>query len=222
MTVGLTRIVVASSLPLVADTVEAALSSRGFQTCVLQREVDVLGISRFRPEAGVLLSDIASAAQLQEARQFLASGGGVPWLLLSGAPAGPIWGAAIEAGAVGVFPSGSSLEEVDDVLRRLAAGQEVMGEQERQGWVDTWHRARNRHALVLQQMSSLTPRERDVLMLLYRGRRVRDIATDLEVSEATVRSHVKTTLRKLGASSQIDAVALLAWLRDNPQLGLPD
>ncbi len=65
----------------------------------------------------------------------------------------------------------------------------------------------------LAAVNLLTPRERDVVALLMEGRRVSSIARLLYVSPQTVRNHLKSIFRKLGAHSQAD---LLDWLRGPP------
>ena len=57
---------------------------------------------------------------------------------------------------------------------------------------------------------SLTPREAEVLGLLAAGRGTQEMAEDLNVSPATVRSHVEHLLRKLGAHSRLEAVVVAA------------
>lgn len=52
----------------------------------------------------------------------------------------------------------------------------------------------------------LSGREREVLHLLAEGRSNRTIAQQLQLSEATVKSHVSRLLDKLGASSRLEAV----------------
>lgn len=54
----------------------------------------------------------------------------------------------------------------------------------------------------------LTPREREVLRLMREGRDAKAIAGELEVSVHTARSHIKRLLAKLGAHSQLEAVAI--------------
>ena len=54
----------------------------------------------------------------------------------------------------------------------------------------------------------LRPRELDVLRRLAAGRRNREIATDLAISENTVKFHVANIYRKLGATSRSEATAL--------------
>ena len=59
----------------------------------------------------------------------------------------------------------------------------------------------------------LTPREDEVLRLLASGLRQEEIASRLVVSRRTVGSHIQNVLRKMGASSRTQAVAL-AYRRD--------
>ncbi len=54
------------------------------------------------------------------------------------------------------------------------------------------------------QLTSLTPREREIDVLVADGRSNRQIAERLFVSERTVETHVSHVLAKLGASTRID------------------
>lgn len=61
-----------------------------------------------------------------------------------------------------------------------------------------------------RDLADLTPTEAKILWALMRGRSADDIARDHVVSIATVRTQIKQVLGKLGAKSQLSAVAL-AW-----------
>jgi two-component system, NarL family, response regulator len=55
-------------------------------------------------------------------------------------------------------------------------------------------------------MDDLTPREQEVLSLLAAGKRDREIALGLGLSQATVRSHLSSILSKLGVNSRTQAI----------------
>ena len=57
------------------------------------------------------------------------------------------------------------------------------------------------------QAVSLSPRQREVLILLSEGVRAKQIAARLGLSEPTVRNHIRSILRRLGCHSQLEAVA---------------
>jgi DNA-binding CsgD family transcriptional regulator len=59
-----------------------------------------------------------------------------------------------------------------------------------------------------REPTDLTPRERDVLRALTRGARSSEIATELGISERTVKAHLASIYQKLGVESRAAAVAV--------------
>jgi len=54
---------------------------------------------------------------------------------------------------------------------------------------------------------ALSPRQHEVLVLMSRGVRAREIAAELGVTQTTARNHIRDVLRRLDCHSQLEAVA---------------
>ena len=70
--------------------------------------------------------------------------------------------------------------------------------------------------------ADLTPREREVLALLAKGRSTNQMVDDLVVSVHTVRNHIRNILTKLQARSRLEAVAIairLGLVETDEQVG---
>jgi len=61
-----------------------------------------------------------------------------------------------------------------------------------------------------RDVSALTPREREVLRRIGEGESTRQMALDLRISPATVHTHVRAVLLKLGVRSRAQAAAVVA------------
>jgi two-component system, NarL family, nitrate/nitrite response regulator NarL len=118
------------------------------------------------------------------------------------------WGGFVRQGARCVLAKSAPLPELLSALRLLSQGRPVMTRQERTELIEGWRRDREDVDLLCERFRRLTPREQQVLADLTQGRTIHDIAVEDVVSEATVRTQVKSILRKLEVPSQLGAVAL--------------
>jgi DNA-binding NarL/FixJ family response regulator len=59
-------------------------------------------------------------------------------------------------------------------------------------------------------LTDLTPRQRDVLRLLSEGKTNKLICRELDLSESTVKTHLASIFRRLGATSRTQAVVAAA------------
>lgn len=206
-------VVLVSHHALVADAVRMALTSQGIQATVMPcsgtpralsqvaRAVDAL-----RPSAGLMLCDMDDPSQLTK-MVALVRAVHIRWLLLTQSEDESRWGAAIEAGVGSVLPMSEGLTEVAGALRLVAEGRSALSEEVRERSLQAWHREGEENRATVVRLGLLTPRERTVLGLLAQGMKVKEIALQSEVTQGTVRSQVKSILRKLGVRSQLAAVA---------------
>jgi DNA-binding NarL/FixJ family response regulator len=118
------------------------------------------------------------------------------------------WGGCMRMGARKVLPKSGALQSALATVRRLHQGLPVIGREELESLLDAWARDRQAHDDIRRRLDLLTPRERQVLGALIDGRTVRTISQDSVVSEATVRTQVKSILNKLEVSSQLAAVGM--------------
>ena len=125
---------------------------------------------------------------------------GVKFLALSVSDAPEDVIAVIRAGARGYVTKTISGPELVEAIERVAAGDAVFSPR-LAGFVLDAFRAGERIASDTE-LDELTPREREVLQLIARGYRYKEIAARLSLSVKTVESHVSSVLRKLQLSSR--------------------
>ena len=70
---------------------------------------------------------------------------------------------------------------------------------------------------VAQRLRELTPQQFRVLQMLGAGRLNKQIAYDLGVSEATIKAHFTSVLRKLGVTNRTQAVLMAGRLSVDPE-----
>jgi DNA-binding NarL/FixJ family response regulator len=103
---------------------------------------------------------------------------------------------ALEAGASGYLPKSAEKDELVRAIRVVAAGERFLPP-------ELARRVAERNLRV-----TLSARESEVLALIARGRANKEIAVALEVSEATVKTHIAHILAKLDAPDRTRAVTL--------------
>jgi len=125
---------------------------------------------------------------------------GVKFLALSVSDAAEDVIGVIRAGARGYVTKTISGEELADAVRRVAEGDAVFSPRLAGFVLDAFSAGERVHSD--SELNELTPREREVLQLIARGYRYKEIAARLHLSIKTVESHVSNVLRKLQLSSR--------------------
>jgi DNA-binding NarL/FixJ family response regulator len=103
---------------------------------------------------------------------------------------------ALQAGAMAYLVKSVQREELMRAIRKAAAGQRHIPAEVAARLADRVTRSR------------LSTREIEVLRLLVGGRRNREIAGALDITEGTVKLHVSSILGKLGAADRTEAVTV--------------
>jgi DNA-binding NarL/FixJ family response regulator len=115
---------------------------------------------------------------------------------------------ALRAGASGFLLKDSPRHDLIAAVRAAAAGDALLAPSVTRRLIEAFARRPPETAPSPSRLASLTARERDVLLMLARGRSNAEIAEGLFVSEATVKTHVGNLLAKLGLRDRVQAVIL--------------
>ena len=115
---------------------------------------------------------------------------------------------ALRAGASGFLLKDSPRAELIAAVRAAAAGNALLAPTVTRRLIEAFARRPPEAAPSPARLGSLTAREREVLVLLARGRSNTEVAAALFVSEATVKTHVGNLLAKLGLRDRVQAVIL--------------
>ena len=115
---------------------------------------------------------------------------------------------ALRAGASGFLLKDVRPAELVAAIRTVAAGDAVVSPRVTRRLLEEYAQVLPPSGDQYPQLAALTDREREVLVLVARGLSNAEIAANLYVSEATVKSHVGRILSKLGLRDRVQVVVL--------------
>lgn len=114
--------------------------------------------------------------------------------------------AALDAGASGFLLKNASPEKLVEAVQVVAAGDALLAPDVTRRVIARATVAREGSPVVDARLTDLTERETEVLKLLARGLSNAEIARELWLGEATVKTHVSKVLLKLGLRDRVHAV----------------
>ena len=115
--------------------------------------------------------------------------------------------AALRAGASGFLLKDAAPAEIVNAIRSVVAGEAWLDPAVARRLIDEFAARPEPHTPTPAEMAQLTPREREVLSLMARGLSNADVAVELFISEATVKTHLARVMMKLGVREKAQAVA---------------
>jgi DNA-binding NarL/FixJ family response regulator len=120
---------------------------------------------------------------------------------------------ALQAGASGFISKEADVEALPQALARVLGGEAAISGRLAQRLIERIRQLPAGTGGLRPIKGPLTPREWEVIDLLAPGHSTDDIAAALVISTETVRSHVKSIMRKLEVHSRGDALAAAERLR---------
>lgn len=199
---------------LVAQAVAAALRSvgtpseaHGWEAAV--RDRDPGHADPLEPRHVVALLEGLDNAEFVDEVDQLVEDGRARVVVVTSDDGAVWWGGLLEGDAVDVVTTTTSVGQLADVVERFTTGRSSMDPAARRALRESWSEAHDRRRQLADLLETLSPQQRRVLELLASGRRVSEVGDLLGVTCGTVRSHVKSLRAKLGARTQLEAVAML-------------
>jgi DNA-binding NarL/FixJ family response regulator len=219
------RVLVADDQHLVRSGLTALLGA--------EPDIEVAGVAddgsralemarELRPDVACLDIRMPGRTGIEVARELCAPDAdpAVPVLVLTTFDLDDYVFGALEAGASGFLLKDAPPESIVHAVRQVAAGQGTIDQTlTRRILREFVHRRRLQPVAARPVEDLLTPRERDILMLLAQGMSNDDIARSLVVEVSTVKSHLARMLPKLGVQSRLQAVV---WAYQNHVVTVPE
>ena len=210
MTAAARRVVIVDDHQLLAESLALALGFEGVTASVLPL-TDAAGVvaDTLAAPSDLVLLDLDLGGDIGDGSLLVAAlvAAGRRVLVVSASTSTEQVGRALADGAVGLVRKDVPFDRLLSAVLAATRGDEVMPRAARDELVAEARRLRQHRERETAPLDTLSPREAAVLRSLSRGEGVAALAASSFVSEATVRSQVRSILTKLGVSSQLEAVA---------------
>ncbi|MFD1197855.1 response regulator [Brucella gallinifaecis] len=186
---------VLSNLPEETEIIEVGDFDAVKQHAAERDDIDLLLLDLTMP-GGTGLSGLVTLKALQPA---------LPVIIVSATDDAATIRHAIELGASGFISKSASMEAIGEAIHAVLAG-DIWTPSD----IDLDQAHDPETEALIARIRTLTPQQSRVLTMLAAGLLNKQIAYELNVSEATVKAHVSAVLQKLGVDSRTQAVILLS------------
>ncbi|MBV9000389.1 MAG: response regulator transcription factor [Solirubrobacterales bacterium] len=197
---------------------DQALVRAGFRAILeAQTDIEVAGEAENGAEAlaltdrrapDVILMDIRMPVLdgVEATRRLVAAGSPARILVLTTFDLDEYVHAAIRAGASGFLLKDVTPAKLIEAIRVVASGDALLAPSVTRRLLERFATTLPQRDQSSEALGELTARETEVLRLLAGGLSNAEIAAELVVSEATVKTHISSVLRKLGLRDRVQAV----------------
>jgi DNA-binding NarL/FixJ family response regulator len=230
------RVVIADDQMLVRSGFRLILNSAGISVVAVAADGKEAVAAALKHRPDVILMDIRMPEMdgLEATRRILAarSGADMRIIILTTFDLDQYVYAALAAGASGFLLKDVSPEHLIAAVQLVRSGDALLAPSITRRLVERFAGHQPPAAEISADLSTLTPRELEVLGLIARGLSNAELAAELTLSEATVKTHVARILAKLQLRDRVQAVVLAYEIglvsvgqnyRDRPELrGRPE
>ena len=162
-----------------------------------------------KPDVVLLDLRMPDLGGLTVLRQMIGEGVDIPVVMLTTSADEGDLSESLRSGARGYLLKDMEPDELIVALQEIVQGKIVVAPSLTSVLADlVRHGDRRERKDELEPFSSLTPREHEILCHLSEGQSNKVIARNLNISDGTVKLHVKAILRKLGVHSRVEAAVM--------------
>lgn len=206
----MTTIALIDDHSLFSASLAVALTREGFDVAVPQLSTleAVRGeVVAMRPDVAIIDRDLGEVGRGETLIEPI-SRIGSSVIVLSAHLSDVVIGECLARGAAACLSKSVEFESLLSTVTGIVRGAQPLSESKRYGYIDAWRRWKASTDAVLGPFTLLTRQEEAVLRAIMDGQSVKAIASERCLSTATVRTHVRGILTKLGVTSQVEAIAL--------------
>jgi DNA-binding NarL/FixJ family response regulator len=211
-----TRVVIADDQALVRTGFTMILAAAGIEVVgQAANGLEVLAaVRRLRPDVVLMDVRMPELDGLEATRRILAeapstaAGEPIRVIILTTFDLDQYVYAALTAGASGFLLKDVTPDHLVNAVRLVQAGDALLAPTITRRLVERFARANPGQAALHRDLAALTPRETEVLTLLAGGLSNTELAGRLQLSEATVKTHITRILTKLQLRDRVQAVVI--------------
>jgi two-component system nitrate/nitrite response regulator NarL len=209
------RVLVVDDHPLTRDALAGLLAHNGFDVCgaAAGGEEAIRLAAELQPDLALLDLTMPGMNGLETLPRLREAAPGCAVVVLTASEDEQNLLGAIRAGAAGYLLKSEPPERIVAFLRGVGQGEVPLSGAVARALFEQVREGDAPRGLPDSLAAVLSAREGEVLLLLERHLATDEIARELDISEHTVRSHVKSLLAKLGVSSRREALDVLATAR---------
>lgn len=209
---GPVRLLVCDDHKLLTDALSLVAASDDGVTLVAPASNDpgdaVTAAGEYRPD--VVLMDVSfegyDLTGIEATRQIKSVSPETAVVIVTGQDEDRLLVEAVEAGASGFLRKNEAVDRMLEVVKAAAHGEVLVDPAVLARVLGDVARDREERTDADRRIADLTPREREILVVLANGGRNEDVAAALHISPQTLQTHVHHILSKLGVRSKLEAV----------------